>query len=108
MTDELENLIKDIDYYKKMLSDPEIRIDTIKVKYYVDLTLETLKKIKQYMSEEIKNIEMFLAMRDIFYGGEFSNWLENQKFIPMAAMKEYEEAYDFFKKQTNFNPEEKS
>ena len=38
---------------------------------------------------------MFLAMRDIFYGGEFSEWLNEQE-MPAAALKEFEEAEQFF------------
>ena len=54
---------------------------------------------------EIKNKEMFLAMRDIFYGGEFSHWLNKQK-MPFAAAKEYEEAMRYFEKQTEFDVEQ--
>lgn len=53
----------------------------------------------------ITNMKMFLAMRDIFYGGEFSHWLTRQGNIPWAAMKEYHEAYEYFKEQTGFNEE---
>lgn len=46
-------------------------------------------------------MKMFLAMRDVFYGGEFSHWL-NQQELPVAALKEYEEAYEFFCEETGF------
>ena len=52
----------------------------------------------------IKNKEMFLAMRDLFYGGEFSYWLSNQK-IPYSAWKEYEDAMRFFEEETCFDCE---
>lgn len=45
---------------------------------------------------------MFLAMRDIFYGGEFRHWLRKQD-MPWAAAKEYEEAREFFELQTGFD-----
>jgi hypothetical protein len=48
-----------------------------------------------------ENRDMFLAMRNIFYGGEFSAWLEG-KPMPWAAMKEWQEAEDYFCKQTGF------
>ncbi|MEO7173586.1 hypothetical protein, partial [Flavobacterium sp.] len=48
---------------------------------------------------------MFLAMRNIFYGGEFSEWLIG-KSMPVAAMKEYEEAEQFFYEETGFTPPE--
>lgn len=57
--------------------------------------------------EDIKNMEMFLAMRDIFYGGEFAYWLEQQS-IPMGACKEYQEALEYFEKQTGFYIEERN
>ncbi len=51
----------------------------------------------------MKNEEMFLAMRNIFYGGEFSHWLEDQ-LMPLAALKEFIEAKDYFYKATGFTP----
>lgn len=45
--------------------------------------------------------KMFLAMRDIFYGGEFSHWLEDKE-MPMGAMKEYKGAYEYFCSVTGF------
>ncbi|CAN5950745.1 unnamed protein product [Sphagnum jensenii] len=53
---------------------------------------------------EMKNKSMFLAMRDIFYGGEFASWLK-EKEMPLAAMKEYEEAMKFFEQETGFDCE---
>ena len=50
----------------------------------------------------IKNKELFMAMRNIFYGGEFSTWL-NKQTMPMAALKEFEEAEDYFIRETNFD-----
>lgn len=50
----------------------------------------------------IKNKEMFLMMRNIFYGGEFSHWLADKE-IPWGAYKEYEEAKEFFEKETGFS-----
>jgi hypothetical protein len=59
-------------------------------------------------NNNIKNMPMFLAMRDIFYGGEFSYWLNKQPDIPWAAMKEYIEAMEYFEKETGFSVNEQT
>ena len=45
-------------------------------------------------------------MRDIFYGGEFAHWLEKQENVPYAALKEWNEASNFFSEETGFNVNE--
>ncbi len=50
----------------------------------------------------IKNMSMFLAMRNLFFGGEFSAWIVD-KSMPVAAMKEFEEAEEFFCNETGFD-----
>jgi cupin superfamily acireductone dioxygenase involved in methionine salvage len=52
---------------------------------------------------DIKNKEMFSAMRDIFFGGEFAHWLDKQENIPYAALREFQEAEEYFCAQTGFD-----
>ncbi len=53
----------------------------------------------------IKNMKMFLAMRDLFYGGEFAHWISQQE-VPLGAWKEYGEAWEYFSEETGFVPPE--
>ena len=50
-----------------------------------------------------EQMKMFLAMKNLFWGGEFSYWLSQQP-IPFAAAREYDEAFEFFQKTTGFKP----
>lgn len=52
-----------------------------------------------------EKMPMFLAMRNIFYGGEFSHWLKGKE-MPLAAFKEFEEAEAFFREETGFDETE--
>lgn len=42
---------------------------------------------------------LFLRMRNLFHGGEFSHWMQDKE-MPMAAMKEYDEALEYFDEVT--------
>ncbi len=58
-----------------------------------------MTRIKKGSKYQIKDMPMFLAMRDIFIGGDFVYWLNKQN-LSMGAHKEYEEALRYFEKKT--------
>lgn len=45
---------------------------------------------------------MFMAMRDLFYGGDFAQWL-NEQAVPISVVNEYEKARTYFESMTGFN-----
>ena len=74
--------------------------------------LEEIKELKIELEEAKANpvenrvmpkiAEAYSAMAYLFDGGEFSYWLNEQE-IPLAAIKEYEEAKEWFDKNIKSN-----
>ncbi len=62
---------------------------------------EEIEKESFFLKEDKKAV--FLAMRDIFYGGEFSEWLKKQDLCNQA-LEEYNKAKEYFFTYVEWNP----
>ncbi len=59
-------------------------------------------KTQKDFTDELIKAGIKSAMGYLFGGGEFPEWLSNQE-VPMGAIKEYEEAKEWFDKNKRQN-----